>query len=378
MTDWKEVYHKYRSLDDPIKKQQISRSTNPSGSEPFENIYEAAFHLHQMGNREEWYFRGQRKSEWGLTPSLFRDSKDIDVDFEIQRLSSAVRFVQSELKVSQEIALAIVQHYSSVPETKIRTWLLDVTESPEVACFFASIGGSEGETGAVYLFKEYEMERLGSSTPKQLGGVEIISPEGVPRIEKQRAAFINHAHPELLEGYLPFNWTFKQYDDVVLEYAPLGISKDNLLETNDEYEDLLEHWENTVWPENIPPSQYVAPPHDPMGEIEYEDYLSIVKEWLDEMGKPYRGFSEEGQMCINDLCRVHARLSASNEISPLLTSEHTLQQILRTIIGYAETENRELSFTDVVSRYWHESVRENRDEVERIIQSVRPGYNFER
>src|SRR5699024_5906028 len=135
---------------------------------------------------------------------------------------------------------------------------------PEVAFFFASLGGTDGETGVVYLFKEYEMDRLGSSTPKQLGQVDVVSPKGIPRIERQQAAFINHSHPELLQGYLPLNWSFEQHDDLVFEYPPLGVSKKNLLDTNGKYKNLLERWECTVWPEDIPPSKYVAPPHDPL------------------------------------------------------------------------------------------------------------------
>ena len=380
MTDWKNTYYQYRSTDDPIEKQQIIQSAEQSHSEPFEDVYEAALSYHRAGgDREEWYYRGQRDAEWQVEPSLFRNDDDIDIDFEIQRLSSAVRFVQSELQVRQDIALAIVQHYSSIPETKIRTWLLDVTESPEVAFFFASLGDSDEGIGAIYLFKEYEMSRLGSATPKQLGRVDVISPNGIPRIERQRAAFINHAHPELLQGYMPLNWSFRQFGDLVFEYPPLGVSENNLLATDDEYKDLLKEWERTVWPENVPPSKYVAPPHDPLGDVEYDDYLSIVKGWLNQMGKRYQDFSKEEQQCIQDLCRVHSRLSESNEISPLLTSEHTLQQVLKSVIGWAEADERALSFKDVVSRYWHESggSRNNREEVEEIIKSVRPEYSFE-
>lgn len=379
MTDWDEVYYQYRSMDDPIKKQQLLDSVGYSDGVHSDDIYETALHLHRQGPKDDRYFRGQHKKEWNLNPSLFRD-ESIDVDFEIQRLSSAVRYVQSQLQISQEKALAIVQHYSSAPNNfDIRSWMLDVSQIPEVACFFASLKGEDGEIGAVYLFKSYEMERVGSSTPKQLGEVNIISPEGVPRIENQRAAFIDHTHPKLLNGYLPLNWTFEQHNNVVFEYPPMGITKEELLPEDDEYRDLILEWEEEVWPENIPPSKYVTPAHNPVDDVRFDDYLAILKEWLDGMESSYQDFSEKEKECLRDLCRIHAQLNEMTEIDPSLTSEHLLKQTLQSIIAYARARDREIAFADVVDRYRNESGGDvgNREEVKEAIQSVRPEYEFD-
>lgn len=379
MTDWKEVYNRYRSMDDPIKKQQLLESVGYSDGIHFDDIYETALLLHRLGPKDGWYFRGQRKEKWNLNPNLFRGNS-IDVDFEIQRLSSAVRYVQSQLQIPQEKALAIVQHYSSVPNNfEIRSWLLDVSQIPEVACFFASLNGEDGDIGAVYLFKSYEMEGLGSSTPKQLGEVNIISPEGVPRIENQRAAFIDHAHPKFLNGYLPLNWTFEQHDEVVFEYQPVGVTKEELLPEDDEYRDLILEWEEDVWPESVPASKYVTPTHDPINAVRFDDYLAILKEWLQETDFSYQDFSGSEKECLRDLCRIHARLNDSDEIDPSLSSEFLLKQTLKSILAYAMNENRDIKFADVVKRYWNESGGSvgNREEVKEIIKSVRPDYEFD-
>lgn len=381
MTDWEEAYLNYCSLDSQQEARRFIRSINLSESQPYENVYEAALAFKiAWGDSEDYYYRGQRKAEWDITPSLLRNPSDIDTSFEIRRLSSAVNFVQSELQIPENIARAIVQHYSDVPDfgdedEKLRTWLIDITYSPEVAFFFASLGGETGDEGCVYCFNSQEMEELGSSTPKQLGEVEIISADQVPRIKKQRAAFIDHSHPRFLQGYSPYEWRFKQHDDVLFKHDESGITKDNLLAQDDEYVDLLNTWEEEIWPEDPPLEKMVTPDHNPFDEPTQEDYFAIVKDWLEELETAYEDLAESEKDSINSLCEVHARVRTDEEVSGSINNEHALKQAIELGMSDSKLNGGSISF-DLLIKYYRQNIIYDREKFEEIVKSVRETHKF--
>ena len=379
MSSWEEAYHQYQAMEDPLERWYLYNSLEFSQAEPLEDVYEAALLLCRHDD-DSLFYRGQRRADWGISPSLFRDDAG-PKDEELAKLSSLVRYLQSELQIPQKEALAVAQHYSSVPDDfKVRSWVLDVTTDPRIACFFASLRGEPGDVGTVYKFKPHEMERLRTETPKQVGEVDVIEPPDVPRIDRQHATFIDHSHPELLQGYLPLNTKFQQKGDHHFEDPDLNITEDDLFPSEDEYRDLVHKWANTVWPEDVPPSKLVTPNHNPMDPMEVSDYLAMVKEWLQEMGISYENLSDAEQRCLQDLCRIHHKIRNHDKTTMLVKSEHLLRQTLSSIIAYARSEGRPLEFDDVVERYWNESsdLREDRKVIQEIIREVRPEYNFDR
>lgn len=381
MASWKDLYFRYQNISNSVGRRQFIDYIEFSRNEPLEDIYEAALMLiSESGDRDEWYYRGQRSTDWSIRPSLFRSRVD-DIDKEIEKLSSLVRYLQSELQVSQEDALAIAKHYSGLLEdTRVRSWLLDITSNPLIACFFASHNSEADDIGQVYLFKSYEMERYGSDTPKRLGEMDVISPENVSRIERQDAEFIRGAHPDLLEKYIPINWKFKQKEGVVFTDPDLSITEDELLLAENKYEDIMKTWEEEVWPETVPTRKMVTPPHNPTEPITAGDYLEMVKQWLDEMGKPYSRLDENEKSGINDLCEVHSTIQEKENISVGIKAEMNLKQILSTVVISSKSGVGGTPFDVVVSRYWNESgePETDRKEVKHSISEVRPNYEFKR
>lgn len=379
MSSWREAYFKYKNIEDPIERHIFRRNLEFSKSDPFEDVYEVALLLKSVqGDRDEWYYRGQRDVNWTIRPSLFRHDVD-NVDDEIRKLSSLIRYLQSELQVSQEDALAIAKHYSGVLEdTDIRSWLLDVTKEPLVACFFASYNADPNDIGQIHLFKSYEMDRYSSNTPKRLGEVRIISPHDVSRIKRQHAAFIDGAHPDLLQEYIPLNWRFQQKEDVVFTDPEISITKDELLWVEDEYREIFHNWEDDIWPEDVPPSKTVTLSHNPTEPVTSIDYLSTVKEWLADMDEKYEDLNDDDQQCIQDLCQIHSEIRDSDGVSMSLKSEITLRRIVSDAVRLSKQEGRKISFDDIVSRYWHESwePETDRQEVKRIISNIRPSHEF--
>lgn len=87
--------------------------------------------------QDEWLFRGQRRSDWGLTPSLARLSKNetIDADLANRQLNQFKYSVRGRVKSISTIdeldVWAIGQHFG------LMTPLLDWSRSPYVSMFFA-------------------------------------------------------------------------------------------------------------------------------------------------------------------------------------------------------------------------------------------------
>ncbi|WP_172580398.1 FRG domain-containing protein [Vibrio harveyi] len=87
--------------------------------------------------QDEWLFRGQRRSDWGLTPSLARlsDNETIDADLADRQLNQFKYSVRGRVKSISTIdefdIWAIGQHFG------LMTPLLDWSRSPYVSMFFA-------------------------------------------------------------------------------------------------------------------------------------------------------------------------------------------------------------------------------------------------
>lgn len=168
----------------------------------------------------EFYFRGQKSNQWGLTPSLFRYSpRRAYWDWEELERHMVREFAQLSLPHLQQIPdkwnsrdqdmkndnfrewLAIMQHHG------VPTRLLDWTTNPLVALYFAcqSITTKNGEEidGRVWITqqeKPYEYIF-------PLSGPKYFYPRTVSRnIEAQQALLAIYELPQNLEEFQP------QYD----------------------------------------------------------------------------------------------------------------------------------------------------------------------
>lgn len=109
-----------------------------------DSIDSNVFGLHTVSS--ETLYRGQSKNEWKLTPSLFRNDLFQKETYMIKRIQHlAVTEFDSLDRFSQLVKL---QHYG------LPTRILDLTENPLVALYFACIGNID-EDGAIYIFNNY-------------------------------------------------------------------------------------------------------------------------------------------------------------------------------------------------------------------------------
>jgi hypothetical protein len=168
---------------------------------------------------KDWIFRGQRKESWKLIPKIARgiDINQLTSDKNVIRINEKENRLLIELRLklpafgfnveratsdksekyySQWTTLIIGQHYG------FPTRLLDFTENPMVACYFAVIGKSN-EDGAVWCL----LPPKGSSHPQheiygedpvnpQWGEFGVIYPANIDRkISAQSSVFVYFYDP---------------------------------------------------------------------------------------------------------------------------------------------------------------------------------------
>ena len=88
--------------------------------------------------------------------------------------------------------------------------MIDFTWDPFVALFFASDGGQEGDLGVISYIGLGEFKHLNTGGTNRFGKIRVIEPQGVPRIQAQKAVFLDTSHPDLYEQFIPHSLKTKE------------------------------------------------------------------------------------------------------------------------------------------------------------------------
>lgn len=101
--------------------------------------------------QSQWFYRGQSDVSYDLIPSVFRSKhRRREHDYYMKALTSCPDDFDSSM--SHADILVKMQHYG------IPTRLLDVTQNPLVALFFACLENNNGKDGVVFCIKPREWE----------------------------------------------------------------------------------------------------------------------------------------------------------------------------------------------------------------------------
>ncbi|WP_171033496.1 FRG domain-containing protein [Thermomonas fusca] len=138
-------------------------------------------HAAETSGEARW-FRGQENSTWQLTPSISRNEGDpLKREYEnLKRFRQmAPRFIDLQPRDEWEW-LFLMQHYA------VKTRLLDWTESPLVALYFAVLKGAEDNSDAALWVI------LPAALNKLTGWEELQSKAGIPffGMDKQLEAYL--------------------------------------------------------------------------------------------------------------------------------------------------------------------------------------------
>lgn len=297
---------------------------------PLEDVYQVALYMLRYSNY--WsdsgtkVYRGQR-GPWPIVPSIFRcHPSEKELNHRINRIawfSEALGHKYPQFDEYQRIAIA--QHYG------VKTWLVDLTLDPWVALFFASKDGQTGDIGTIYCFSQGEWKTLSAGGRNRLGDIQLIKVSDVPRIETQKAIFLNGSHPDLIEQYVGKEIKFRQQDGLIFEDPSRRITKENLLPENDPFATFVVDWETNP-PSPTHPLQ-MRLPKDAIRPLEYADYMEIVRSWIKERRCPVV-LTREAYIFLTKVCDFHARLQRERErINITARSLRRLQDAMSDILN---------------------------------------------
>ena len=222
--------------------------------------------------------------------------------------------------------------------------MIDMTWDPFVALFFASDGGISGQTGIIsYLGKE-EWEKFSAGGTNRLGAVRAIEPKGVPRIEAQRATFLDTSHPDLYEQFVPHSLYFKQKADLVFEDVDRDppVSKNYIYPDGDAYRDEILRLKPA---ENFQPLDF-QPISDVHEALSADEYTKIAMSWLAGNDEQLVGILSA---IISIVCDIYAELQRKAEkVDITYRSLHKLQRIINYIFVMAQ-QDKKTSLRDLIN-----------------------------
>lgn len=278
---------------------------------PFADVYHAAIYL--ASNPRFWScsgyaYRGQRDLQWPMKPTLFRPPKDeTELTHEefSRRLNTLATYsealdAQYPARFGEYQRIAIGQHYG------LQTWLLDLTSDPLVALFFASDRGKAGDVGVVTRFSRIEWDWMSASGENCLGAMTLIEVPGVPRIEAQKALFLNGSHPDLIFQYGAQQILFVQKDGLVFESKYTGITREKLLSDTDDFATFTTTWLGVEHPLPFRPLG-VHPLDNATRPLKAADYRDILQTLIATHHLTHQVTAEVDKV-LHFLCNFHLEL----------------------------------------------------------------------
>jgi FRG domain len=190
-------------------------------NDPLPDVYAAALSMRsrawEAAPEGSVVYRGQRNAAWDVVPSYFRPGPNgapADVAARGRRLAAFVRVLQdAHPDLSESQCVAAAQHVSS--EAGTPTWFVDVTWEPQVALFFASLGGQPGDIGVVDQIVMADWARHVAGRGDLPGGLLTIDVPTIERLRRQRGLFLNAPRADLYSRFFPNRIWFHQVEGLV-------------------------------------------------------------------------------------------------------------------------------------------------------------------
>lgn len=347
------------------------------GKTLFEDVYHAA--LFMIDHPAYWaadpkarnVYRGQR-CRWPIRPKLFRNNPtQNEIDSELNRLASLSEALKHRYLQSNEYQrIAIAQHYSK--EACVKTWVVDLTRNPWVALFFASKASKDGrrrDIGHVICFSRKGWEDFSAGGKNRLGDIKLIDIPEVPRIEAQKATFLDGSHPDLIEQYFAVQIEFLQHNNRIFEDPLIGITKEKLLPQNDALLDFIAKWKAS--PQEPTQRLIVKPANDALRPLQYSDYLDIVMSWAEWWKAP---LSQQRKNILKKMCDFHARLQEKRKDINL--EARSLRRLRGALNSTLVCKQSKLNLRWVVDQYLRRASKSARPVIYRVLSEIEDNNSY--
>lgn len=345
---------------------------------PLEDVYHAA--LYMVRFYHNWFvdpnvnqvYRGQWCYSWPIIPTLFRgDPTPNKIDSELNRLASLSEALKQEYPQYNEYQrIAIAQHYSK--EAYVKTWLVDLTWDPWAALFFASSNGNLGEIGNITCFSRGEWETLSAGGKNRLGAIKLIEAPRVPRMEAQKAVFLDGSHPDLIEQYVGNEIKFHQKDKLIFEDPLIGITTEKLSPEKDTFLTSITKWKKNLQKPTQPLT--VKPASDAARPLQPDAYLQIALSWVE---RRKRSLCPEGITLLKKVCAFHARLQEQKKAVDITArSLRRLDAAVCYILGLPGGEIRAWNLREAVRDYLAQADEDSWLVIMKVLSEIKDSNSY--
>lgn len=368
----------------------------------FADVYHLAFH-----NLVRWWgygesiplarecprlYRGQRNDTWDIGAKIYRGlpsgpGREPELRIRATNACRLAHTIAARLGLPFIDAMAVAQHYSDPGILGVPTWLVDFSRNPWVALFFASDGGQTGEFGVVWEIdqQEYAQHAAGGGNP--LGGLQLIVPHSVQRIENQAGVFVVAGLPQIFEQYVAFGreTRFQQHTGLLFADPVLGISAGTIYPPDDPLPAVLAEIAAAVVDCGCGPGARpcAIPPEVFADFLDPETYERLLIGWLDKFQAERAGHTEPPGMraALTVLARFHSLLYSPAYVGRLPSRVSRSFNRLRDAFGnlcLQASGGKPVSVRDVVMETYVQQMRWDGDHVTvllEVLEQVAPSGN---
>jgi hypothetical protein len=353
--------------------QPILSRTGRRREAPAQSVYQTAIQVRlqrleeyrDIKGDQKYFYRGQRHVDWSTTPKILRDLRELDdrssqLESRLERARAiVVTLVSQGLAPDELTALAILQHYSN--ELKCSTWLLDVSESPWVALFFASDGGRDRDIGTLEYISRSEWQHFSGRGTSRLGSLRQVSPDGILRIQNQRAFFIEAPHSDLYADLSAYTFYFRQQAGVVFESTAFTppLARDFIYPGDDP---ILSRLKTLNTPNSAPKLSW-EPGVDAFVASTGSHYLPIAQglfeSEVDRLPHLFDGKEEyHWPEILESACQLHAAVRHCERLPRYIRTLHHLKRVVSTLVAHDQDGSSGLSCDVMANEYLNQVAHE--------------------
>jgi hypothetical protein len=279
------------------------------------------------------FYRGLKNDIYDQTAHMYRMVEGEDTGLlmknRMQLINTFLSFVRAtrpDLNKSDEILVALAQHYYDISSPILKTHLLDITFDPFVALFFATYMAKpeKDKHGVLYKLSVRELRSFTTAKGTLFGDVWVNFDPFILRLKRQRGAFISSSMPDAISQLVLFGKKFHQRAGLVFEDREKNITEEYLLPKDDACSQLIRDWNDAMVSKTpIPVTESF---NVPLQEFTKE----MIFGYLTEIFEREAGVIRANQVVFLQLADFHARINSKPNADQLWIVARSIRRLEET------------------------------------------------